>query len=105
MMIQKNVKVADDVTEKVTDVTSNVTENVTEKFVKSDEYNISDMDYKVLEQLMLNPSKTTSLYAENLNVTRQTISRSLKALKDQGIITRIGSDRKGYWRIERGVKK
>lgn len=63
-MIQKNVKVADDVTESVTDVTS----NVTEKFIKSDEYNISEMDYKVLEQLMLNPSKTTSLYAENLNL-------------------------------------
>lgn len=34
-----------------------------------------------------------------LNISLSTAKRKIKELKDMGIIERIGSDKKGYWKI------
>jgi ATP-dependent DNA helicase RecG len=34
-----------------------------------------------------------------LGVTTRAIRKTMKNLKDKGIIERVGSDRKGYWKI------
>ncbi|MCK9467516.1 MAG: HTH domain-containing protein [Candidatus Absconditabacterales bacterium] len=38
--------------------------------------------------------------AEKLNVSRATVARYIKQLKKMNIITRIGSDKSGYWEIK-----
>ena len=79
--------VTDRVTEKVTDVTDRVTEKVT------------DIEVKILELISNDPAITTSKIAAMLSVTRKTISIHMKNLKKNNVIERIGSDRKGYWKI------
>ena len=68
-----------------------VTEKVTEK--------VTDTDAKILELISENPSITTSKLADILSLTRKTISAHMKSLREKNIIERIGSDRKGYWKI------
>ena len=36
--------------------------------------------------------------AEKVKVSRKTVGKYLRTLKDKGIIERVGSDRKGYWK-------
>ncbi|MBO5639356.1 MAG: HTH domain-containing protein [Oscillospiraceae bacterium] len=54
---------------------------------------------RALELLLEDPGFTSLQIAEKLNVSRVSVTKYLKALKEKGIISRIGSDRKGYWRI------
>ena len=72
-----------DVTEKVTDVTEKVT----------------GIEVKILELISNNSAITTSKLANMLPVTRKTISTHMKTMKKNNVIERIGSDRKGYWKI------
>ena len=72
-----------DVTEKVTDVTEKVT----------------GIEAKILELISNDPVITTSKLANMLPVTRKTISTHMKTMKKNNVIERIGSDRKGYWKI------
>ena len=72
-----------DVTEKVTDVTEKVT----------------GIEAKILELISNDPVITTSKLANMLSVTRKTISTHIKNMKKNNVIERIGSDRKGYWKI------
>ena len=60
---------------------------------------LSDKEQRVLELLIEDPGFTSLQIAEKLNVSRVSVTKYLKALKEKGIISRIGSDRKGYWRI------
>jgi len=68
-----------------------VTEWVTER--------VTEQEYKVIELLKTNPQYKTSELVELLGVSKKTVSKHLKALKDKGIIERVGSDRKGYWNL------
>lgn len=68
-------------------MTEKVTERVTEK------------EKEVIELLRIDPGYTYADLVQNLKVSRKTVSDRIKALKDKGIIERIGSDTKGYWKI------
>ena len=64
----------------------------------------SDKEQRVLELLMEDPGFTSVQIADvqiadQLNVSRVSVTKYLKALKEKGVISRIGSDRKGYWKI------
>ena len=89
-MYRKSLKSENKVTEKVTEVTEKVTE-VTEK--------VTDIEAKILKLIYDNPTITTSKLADMLSVTRKTISTHIKIMKKNNVIERIGSDRKGYWKI------
>ena len=52
--------------------------------------------WKVMEILSENPSIT----AKQMNISPRKVSRLIKELKENGKIVRIGSDRKGYWKIK-----
>ena len=73
-------------------VTEKVTERVTEK--------VTEKEKEVIELLRIDPGYTYADLAQNLKVSRKTVSDRIKALKDKGIIERIGSDTKGYWEIK-----
>lgn len=52
-----------------------------------------------LELLIEDPGYSSSKLAEKLSVSRVSVTKYLKLLKELGIIERVGSDRKGYWKI------
>ena len=53
----------------------------------------------VLAALIEDPGYSYSAIAKKLSVGRTTVSTRIKALKDKGLIERIGSDKDGYWKI------
>ena len=54
---------------------------------------------KALELLEENASVTAKQMAGQMNISTRKVSRIIKELKDRGKIIRVGSDRKGYWKI------
>jgi predicted HTH transcriptional regulator len=46
-----------------------------------------------------NKQITTKEISEKLSVSLSTVKRKLNALKQSGVLERIGSDKAGYWRI------
>lgn len=57
-------------------------------------------EQKALEILRLQPEITAKEMAGQMGVSARTIGRIMKRLRDKEIITRVGSDRKGYWKIQ-----
>ena len=72
-----------------------MTEKVTDKVTDS----LDEVSLKILNLLAVDPAYTTTFLAENLSLSRKTVSLRLKMLKEAGFIERIGSDRKGYWKL------
>ena len=68
-----------------------MTDGVTEK--------VTDKEIKVLELLSEDPGYTMPQLAQKMSVSRKTITTYIKSLKEKGLIERIGSDRKGFWKI------
>lgn len=60
---------------------------------------VTGIEVKILELISNDPAITTSKLANMLSVTRKTISTHMKIMKKNNVIERIGSDRKGYWKI------
>ena len=54
---------------------------------------------KVLGLLEENASTTAKQMSEQMDISARKVSRLIKALKENGKIIRVGSDRKGYWKI------
>lgn len=55
---------------------------------------------KLLNILGKNASITAKQIAEQMNISPRKVSRLVKSLKESGKIVRVGSDRKGYWKIQ-----
>ena len=68
---------------------------VTEKVIEK----VTEKEEEVLALLLDNPEITMAQLAEKLEISRKTVAVRLKSLKEKGIIQRIGSDRKGYWKV------
>jgi Fic family protein len=54
----------------------------------------------IVNLLKTNPNITLDELAIKLNKSRRTITRNIKKLQEDGIISRIGSDKKGYWQVK-----
>ncbi|MCF0213804.1 MAG: putative DNA binding domain-containing protein [Muribaculaceae bacterium] len=57
--------------------------------------------YSLLEQLRITPSATVTELGEALALSSRMIKKYLKILKEVNAITRVGSNRHGYWQINR----
>ena len=53
----------------------------------------------ILDLIKKDPYITSIEIAQQLSISRKTVSQKIKYLKEEGFIKRIGSDRKGYWEI------
>lgn len=73
--------------ERVVHVSRKVTDRVTEN------------EKRLLALLAEDPGYTLAQLVERTGVSRKTVAQRLKKLKDEGAIERVGSDRKGYWKI------
>ena len=72
-----------------------VTDRLSEKL--SDK--LSDKEKLALELLVEDPGYTSPQIADKMGVSRVSVTKYLKALKEKGLIERVGSDRKGYWKV------
>ena len=61
--------------------------------------NVSDRERKLLHYLHESPELTRNQLAEELECSESTIKREIRILSEKGIITRIGSRKKGAWII------
>ncbi len=80
---------ADLTTDQPQNVPLNVPENVP----------LNPTEIAVLSEISQNPYQTADQIAETLQKTRKTIQRAQQELKNRHIITRVGSDKAGYWQI------
>jgi ATP-dependent DNA helicase RecG len=71
--------------------TPKVAERVAEK--------VTDGEAEVLRLLANNGHTTQNEMAKVLGVSRKTIYVRIKSLKDKGVISRVGSDTKGGWKV------
>lgn len=60
---------------------------------------VTDKERALLRLLDKDPGYTSAQLVDKLAVSRKTLALIIKSLKEKGIIERIGSDRKGYWKI------
>lgn len=90
--LYRNVERNDD------NVDTNVERNV-EKKIKGKYPELSNISINILNLLEKNKYLKQNEIAEKLNKAPNTIYRNIKVLKDMGIIERVGSTKKGYWRI------
>lgn len=58
-------------------------------------------DIKILRILEQQPEITAKELSIRISLSTRKISRIMKVLRETGTITRIGSDRKGYWQINK----
>ena len=56
---------------------------------------------KVLNEIIKNPNITQIDLSNIIGITRRTIVNVLHSLKDKNLIERIGSNKKGYWKINK----
>ena len=59
----------------------------------------TEKEQKILEIIFENPAVSSVEIGKKLGVSRTTVAAYIKRLKERGAIERIGSDRKGYWKI------
>ena len=53
-----------------------------------------------MELLQKNSSITQAQMAEIIKILKRAIQKNIKELVDEDIIERVGSGRKGYWKIK-----
>lgn len=61
---------------------------------------VTKAEKSLLALLLENPEYMVTQLAEKSNVSRKTIAVRLKSLKEKNLIERIGSSRKGYWKMK-----
>ena len=70
-----------------------------DRIVRTSINRVTEAEKELLGLLLEDPAFTYTVLAEKLGVSRKTISARIRSLKEKGIIQRIGSDSKGYWKV------
>ncbi len=60
---------------------------------------LSDREKKIIYLINEDPGYTATEMADKMSVSRISVNKYIASLKEKGIIERVGSDRKGYWKI------
>lgn len=60
---------------------------------------INQTQQKILDMIQENPETTQTAMAERIDITPRAIKKNIKELVDKGLVERVGSARKGYWKI------
>lgn len=71
----------------------------------NDVWTLTDREREVLSLLEDDPGYTVTQLADRMSLSRKTISGYLQSLQKKGRICRIGSSRRGYWKINREESK
>ncbi len=65
----------------------------------NDGINLSETERKIVSAIRQNPNITRTDLASYLKFGTSTIDRAIRKLKEAGVLTRIGSNKTGYWKI------
>ena len=76
----------------------NVQINVHKNDQINDHENLTKIEKEILEIIIENPRITQVNIANRLGTAPKTVQRGIATLKAKGIIRRIGSNKKGYWK-------
>lgn len=60
---------------------------------------VNDTAKRLVSEVKTNPHITVDELTVSLGVSRRTVLRRIKELRDSGTLNRIGSDKTGYWQI------
>lgn len=61
---------------------------------------VTDRQHAIINLVKDYANMTTTQMAERLGVTKRTILRDIEALKEKGLIIRVGSEKTGYWELK-----
>ena len=64
-----------------------------------------ELEDKIIQQIKSDNTVTISDMAAILAMPKRTIEREIKKLRDSGRITREGSKKKGWWKINKKTSK
>lgn len=65
----------------------------------SEAINLNENERKVLSAMKVNPNITKAALVSSLGISKGTVDRTIKALKERGLIERIGSNKTGCWKL------
>lgn len=68
--------------------------------VKSDGI-LTETNQKIIEMLRKDEKSTQKKISEELGVSLRTVKRNMAALQENGVIVRVGSNKSGYWKVNR----
>ena len=71
--------------------TGEVTDEVTDK--------VTNAERRILNELKKNTGYSYVMIAGNLGISKKTVAEHIKALKEKGIIERVGNNKTGHWKI------
>ena len=60
---------------------------------------LSPAQKAVLEAIIETPNITKQALCDRTSLGKSTIDRAIKALKERGLIQRVGSNKTGYWKV------
>ena len=67
--------------------------------LKSSLKNVNQTQQRILDMILENPEITQTAMAEKLGVTPRAVKKNIKELTEKGLVERMGSARKGYWKM------
>lgn len=79
----------------------NDVEKINEDCDKISDTELTDNEKRVLLELINNPNVSYDALVVNLNISRRTVSRVFISLEEKGFIERVGTNKKGYWKVIR----
>ena len=62
--------------------------------------NLTKIEKQILDIILDNPQITQINIENKIKTTPKTVQRGIETLKESKIIERIGSNKKGYWKIK-----
>ena len=77
----------------------NVLTNVRINVQIKDFENLTENEKQILDIIVNNPQITQASIANQIKTTPKTVQRGIATLKKNRIIERVGSNKKGYWKI------
>jgi len=60
---------------------------------------VTDYEREIINLLIDNPEYSFTELSDKLEVSRKTISKRMKSLKGKQMIERVGTNKKGYWKV------
>ena len=79
---------------------------IRDKFVISSDIrdNFGESAAKIAGLMCEKPESTLDEIAEAIGVTRRTVEKQVKKLKEAGIVVRVGSNKSGVWKVTESGK-
>lgn len=63
------------------------------------ESRVTDSEITILRLLYEDPAYTYSQLARKIGISRKTVAVGMKSLQEKDLIERIGTNKKGYWKL------